>query len=139
MILNQKAVDIYLRYNLIDRRPKRIYRAIVSSVPLDRSAFKQCLTFGVLALQPYFSTNYSNIIGGRPPLHSVVENLKAGMRSADESWQEAIKRLILRSRRLLQISFRPIGPVRSSFWSGHSLEKAYYDILYHAGKFIESW
>lgn len=51
MIFNQKAFDVYHRLRN-EGRNVDLYRIFVSSVPLKTDAFKFCLSYGILPIQP---------------------------------------------------------------------------------------
>jgi len=54
MIFNEKAIDVYHRKRIGSVPFDNIYRLLVSSVPLDHTAFRFCLANGIKVLMPYY-------------------------------------------------------------------------------------
>jgi len=52
MVFNQKAFDVYYRLRN-EGRNVDLFRIFVSSVPLRSDAFRFCLAYGILPIQPY--------------------------------------------------------------------------------------
>ena len=53
MIFNEKAMDIYFKGYVDNIKINKLYRIFVASMPLTVSAFKLCLTCGILVLTPF--------------------------------------------------------------------------------------
>lgn len=53
MVFNQKVLDIFFNRYIDGIRITDLYRIFVASRPLTFDAFRLCLTYGILVLQPY--------------------------------------------------------------------------------------
>lgn len=135
MVFNSRAIDIFMRYTTLGIK-RSIFRVFVSSVPLDRNAFRYCLTYGILVIQPKQSNNtYEVTLSLRPPVQAIIYRLKTFDSSRTNP---AVKRLINRARSLQNSTFREVAPVRPwQIWDGVRLERSYLDLVYMSNAAIE--
>jgi len=131
LLFFQRMQDILRFYHAIGY-PKTLLPLFVSSVPLDRNAFRFCLTYGILFLQPCFSpsSEYPQMVACRPPL-GAMRHLLGSFREkpADHT---ILKGLLKSMNRLHKATVRYVSPVPCArgVIDGNKLEKAYFDILY---------
>ena len=134
MIFNSRAIDIYIGF--LQRGIRRsIFRVFVSSVPLAKDAFRYCLTYGILVIQPCFDTReYPRWVGCRPPIQVIAYELeKTEMRKSSFRRQ-----LLAKASRMEKNAFREISAVRvPELQNGFELERSYFDLLYMGEAFLE--
>jgi hypothetical protein len=130
MLFLQRIQDIS-NYFLSRGHQKYMLPMFVSSVPLDRNAFRFCLTYGILALQPNIeeTTVYSEMVSHRPPLGALrYELAKPNVR--DDAG--LVKRLIrdIDHLHIKTVKYADLTCPKTEVIDGNKLEKAYFDILY---------
>jgi len=139
MLFHQRIQDILMRY-FVAGYPKALLPIIVSSVPLDRNAFRFCLTYGILALQPCceVSPQYTQMVACRPPLAAMRHLLGcASEKSIDPAMTKSLFRSLTRLNRITVRFVSTVSHVRRAL-DGNKLEKAYFDILYRWKSVVES-
>jgi len=141
LLFYQRMQDILMYYAAIGY-PKILLPVFVSSVPLDRNAFRFCLTYGILSLHPCYESSsiYSSMVACRPPLAALRYLLSTLHEEKPES-SGVIKGLIRSITRLHRYTIRYISPFycfRGAL-DGNKLEKAYFDILYRCKSVLETW
>jgi len=141
MLFYQRVQDISMYYTAIGY-PKALLPVFVSSVPLDRNAFRFCLTYGILALHPcYEEPNiYPSMVSCRPPLAALRYQLS--FVKVKEPSRGVILRLEKGASRLHEKTIRYVSPLAQGtgpLLDGNKLEKAYFDILYRCKSILGSW
>lgn len=138
LLFYQRMQDILFFYTAIGY-PKILLPVFVSSVPLDRNAFRFCLTYGILPLHPCYKNLYiySPMVACRPPLAALRYMLK----SLQQEKREVSRGLIKSITRLHKYTVRYVSPLRITrrTLDGNKLEKAYFDILYRCKYILEDW
>jgi hypothetical protein len=142
MVFNQKAEDIYLSGRIRDADIKNLYRLFISSVPFDQNAFRFCLAYGILVLQPLCSRIlYPSEISNYPPLQAVIWKTKSERtRFLSAAGASEIEDLEQDVERLIRLTFRPVSDLpKSPKFDGSILEKEYLDIVLRANTYIREW
>jgi len=142
MIFNQKAVDISLGGSVRGAQIRNLYRLFISSVPFDHNAFRFCLTYGILVIQPLCSRIlYPSDISNYPPLQAVLHKTEIERsRLLQTVGASEIEDLEQDVERLMKLTFRPVAhPPNSQQFNGSILEKKYLDIVLRANIYIKEW
>lgn len=139
MIFNQKALDIGHIGKIKDAKIRHLYRLFVSYVPLDHNAFRFCLSYGILVLQPFYSRRvYPSKVACYPPLQAVYWNLKKRVNIISSVPRREIKDLEQDVLWLMKATFRETADLPyNKKYDGARLHRKYLDIILRMNSYVD--